>query len=88
MPKSIDVVAGVGKRSRALLEGAKEAGFRDDRLHHFDDAGSAAAFLKTFIRDGDLVLIKASRGIGLDKIVTTLAGSQEPRAESPSGGRA
>jgi UDP-N-acetylmuramoyl-tripeptide--D-alanyl-D-alanine ligase len=75
VPKSIDVVVGVGKRSRALLEGAKEAGFPDDRLHHFDDAAGAAEFLKTFIADGDLVLIKASRGIGLDKIVTQLEGA-------------
>jgi UDP-N-acetylmuramoyl-tripeptide--D-alanyl-D-alanine ligase len=75
VPKSIDVVVGVGKRSKALLEGAKEAGFGDDRLHHFDDAESAAQFLKTFIKDGDLVLIKASRGIGLDKIVTQLEGA-------------
>lgn len=75
IPKSIDVVVGVGPRSNALLEGAKEAGFPDDRLHHFDDAKSAADFLQRFIKDGDLVLIKASRGIGLDKIVTQLEGA-------------
>lgn len=75
VPKSIDVVVGVGKRSRAVLDGAREVGFAGDRLHHFDDAESAAAFLKTFINDGDLVLIKASRGIGLDKIVTQLEGA-------------
>lgn len=75
VPKSIDVVVAVGPRSRALLEGAREAGFADDRLHHFDDADGAAAFLKTFIADGDLVLIKASRGIGLDKVVTQLEGA-------------
>ena len=76
VPKSIDVVVGVGKRSRALLDGAKQAGFTDDRLHHFDDAAGAAEFLKTFIKDGDLVLIKASRGIGLDRIVTQLEGAR------------
>ena len=75
VPKSIDVVVGVGKRSRALLDGARDAGFTDDRLHHFDDAASAGAFLKTFIKPGDLVLIKASRGIGLDRIVTQLEGA-------------
>jgi UDP-N-acetylmuramoyl-tripeptide--D-alanyl-D-alanine ligase len=87
VPKSIDVVVGVGKRSRALLDGAKEAGFASDRLRHFDDAASAAEFLKTFINDGDLVLIKASRGIGLDKIVISLAESRELRADSRAGGR-
>jgi UDP-N-acetylmuramoyl-tripeptide--D-alanyl-D-alanine ligase len=72
IPKSVDTVIGVGKRSCALLDGASEAGFGDDKLHHFDDAQSAGEFLKTFIRPGDLVLIKASRGIGLDRIVNIL----------------
>jgi UDP-N-acetylmuramoyl-tripeptide--D-alanyl-D-alanine ligase len=77
IPKSVDTVIGVGKRSRALLEGAAEAGFGNDKLHHFDDAQSAGGFLQTFIRPGDLVLIKASRGIGLDRIVNMLTGNAE-----------
>jgi UDP-N-acetylmuramoyl-tripeptide--D-alanyl-D-alanine ligase len=72
VPNTIDTVVGVGKRSRALLDGAREAGFDDEKLHHFDDAQSAGDFLKTFIRPGDLVLIKASRGIGLDRTVNIL----------------
>jgi UDP-N-acetylmuramoyl-tripeptide--D-alanyl-D-alanine ligase len=75
IPKSIDTVVGVGKRSRALLDGALDAGFEDAKLHHFDDAPSAGEFLKTFIGPGDLVLIKASRGIGLDRIVNMLTNS-------------
>ncbi|HEY4641778.1 MAG TPA: UDP-N-acetylmuramoyl-tripeptide--D-alanyl-D-alanine ligase [Thermoanaerobaculia bacterium] len=73
IPQEVDAVIAVGKRSKSLLDGAREAGFSEDKLHHFDDAQSAGEFLKTFIKDGDLVLIKASRGIGLDKIVTMLA---------------
>jgi UDP-N-acetylmuramoyl-tripeptide--D-alanyl-D-alanine ligase len=72
IPPSIDTVVGVGPRSKSLLDGARGAGFNGDRLHHFDVAESAGAFLKDFIREGDLVLIKASRGIGLDRIVTML----------------
>ncbi len=70
IPREIDVVVGVGRRAEALLDGAREAGFTN--LHHFADAEAAGAFLKDFIRDGDLVLVKASRGIGLDRIVTML----------------
>lgn len=72
IPKSIDVVIGVGKRSRALLDGAREAGFADDALHHFENAQEAGEFLKTEIREGDLVLIKGSRGVGLDKAVAMM----------------
>ena len=72
IPRTIDVVIGVGPRSKSLLDGARDSGFRDESLHHFDDAAGATGFLRGFIRPGDLVLIKASRGIGLDRIVTAL----------------
>jgi UDP-N-acetylmuramoyl-tripeptide--D-alanyl-D-alanine ligase len=74
IPKSIDLVVGVGKRSRTLLEGAREAGFSEDALHHFDNAEAAGEFLKGEIREGDLVLLKGSRGVGLDKAVAMLEG--------------
>lgn len=77
IPKSVDTVIGVGKRARALLEGAAEVGFGSAKLQHFEDARSAGEFLQTFIRPGDLVLIKASRGIGLDRIVNMLTGHAE-----------
>jgi len=70
IPKSIDMVIGVGKRAKVLIDGAREAGHAS--LRHFDDAKSAGEFLKNEIREGDLVLIKGSRGVGLDRIVTML----------------
>ncbi len=76
IPKDVDVVIGVGKRSQALLDGARQAGFADGSLHHFDDAQAAGEFLKTFLRAGDLALVKASRGIGLDRIVNMLSGGK------------
>jgi UDP-N-acetylmuramoyl-tripeptide--D-alanyl-D-alanine ligase len=78
----IDFVIGVGKRSVALLDGARHAGFTEERLFHFQNAEEAGNFLENFLRPGDLVLIKASRGIGLDKIVTKLAD-----ADKAVGGR-
>ena len=72
IPNAVDVIVGVGRRSESLLEGARAAGFSEDRLHHFADAEAAAEFLERYIRPGDLVLIKASRGIGLDRIINRL----------------
>ncbi|HVR39804.1 MAG TPA: UDP-N-acetylmuramoyl-tripeptide--D-alanyl-D-alanine ligase [Thermoanaerobaculia bacterium] len=70
VPKSVDVIVGVGKRAQSLIDGAREAGIAN--LHYFDTAQQAGEFLKTFIHDGDLVLIKGSRGVGLDRIVKML----------------
>ncbi|HEV8435185.1 MAG TPA: UDP-N-acetylmuramoyl-tripeptide--D-alanyl-D-alanine ligase, partial [Thermoanaerobaculia bacterium] len=72
IPREVDVVIGVGKRTNALLDGAREAGFSGPALHHFDTAEHAGEFLRAFIQAGDLVLLKASRGVGLDKAVAML----------------
>lgn len=72
IPASIDVVAGVGTRSRMLLDGARGAGFTDTQLRHFTDAEAAGAFLRGFVQPGDLVLIKGSRGVGLDRAIAVL----------------
>jgi UDP-N-acetylmuramoyl-tripeptide--D-alanyl-D-alanine ligase len=76
IPKEVDVVIGVGKRTAALLEGARAAGFNGVSLHHFDTAQHAGEFLRAFIQPGDLVLLKASRGVGLDKAVAMLQEGQ------------
>ena len=72
IPRSIDVVVGVGTRAQALLDGAREAGFAEGSLRHFADAEATGAFLRAFVQPGDLVLIKGSRGVGLDKAVVML----------------
>lgn len=76
IPRTVDVVVGVGRRSQSLLDGAREAGFSNDRLHHFASAEDAGKFLVDFVRPGDLVLLKASRGVGLEKAVTMLKENQ------------
>jgi len=65
----------VGHRLSGCLSLPRCRGFKFGQ--HFSGSlfCGAAEFLKTFIKDGDLVLIKASRGIGLDKIVTQLEGA-------------
>ena len=77
IPKEVDVVVGVGRRSQALLEGARSTGRDESSLHHFADAESAGKFLAEFVREGDLVLIKGSRGVGLDRAISILEGTKE-----------
>jgi UDP-N-acetylmuramoyl-tripeptide--D-alanyl-D-alanine ligase len=72
IPESVDIIIAVGRRSASLLDGARHAGFTEERLFHFEDAVSAGKFLHSFLREGDLVLLKASRGVGLDKAVAML----------------
>ncbi len=66
------LLVAVGEGARWLVEGAQEAGFGDDRTSHFGDACGAAQFLTGQVRAGDLVLVKGSRGVRMDRIIRKL----------------
>ncbi len=67
--KAIDILITVGPRGKFIANSARSAGFPRHRVLVFDTAGEAARAVQAFIRKNDLILIKASRGIGLDKVV-------------------
>ena len=53
--------------------------------HCVKDADAAAALLEGLLREGDVVLVKGSRGVGLERVAAALAGGRPPRPESVSG---
>lgn len=67
--ETADVLITVGPRAKFIAEKAKEAGLSAESIFSFDEASKAAARVQEIINEGDLILIKASRGIGLDKVV-------------------
>ena len=66
----------VGAEATAIAEGAAGAGLDRSRIHVVPDADAALDALEPRLRDGDVVLVKASRGIGLDRVVDGLRLSQ------------
>ena len=68
----VDVVVGVGPLAKEILEGARSAGLPAASLHHFDDAGAAAAAIASIVERGDAVLVKGSRGLRLETVVDRL----------------
>jgi UDP-N-acetylmuramoyl-tripeptide--D-alanyl-D-alanine ligase len=66
----------VGAEATAIAEGAADAGLDRSRIHVVPDADAALDALEPRLRDGDVVLVKASRGIGLDRVVDGLRLSQ------------
>ncbi|HJP70245.1 MAG TPA: UDP-N-acetylmuramoyl-tripeptide--D-alanyl-D-alanine ligase, partial [Candidatus Limnocylindria bacterium] len=72
--RTADAIVAVGPRGRWLAEGARAAGA--SRVIAAEDAEDAASVLERDLAPGagDLVLLKASRGIGLDRAVELLAG--------------
>lgn len=65
-----DLFIGVGPLHREAIEAARAAGLADSR--HFASASAAGDFLAGWIRDGDLLLVKGSRGLQMEIIIQRL----------------
>jgi UDP-N-acetylmuramoyl-tripeptide--D-alanyl-D-alanine ligase len=67
--RGIDVLATVGERARDIGRGALEAGISKEKIFNFSDIREAGLFLQDRIREGDLILVKGSQGMRMEKIV-------------------
>lgn len=65
----IDYLIAVGERSLASLHAAREAGMSDDRMFHFSNSDEAKKFVQEKIRHGDLILVKGSQGMRMERVV-------------------
>jgi UDP-N-acetylmuramoyl-tripeptide--D-alanyl-D-alanine ligase len=65
----------VGPRGREIAEGAVEAGFHAAAVETAPGPEQAADLLGPSLTEGDTVLFKASRGVGLDRAVALLKDS-------------
>src|SRR5271165_4783574 len=66
--KKIDALVGVRGLARAMVEDATGAGVRAEFVAAPEEAGE---WLAREVRDGDVVLLKASRGVKLEKALET-----------------
>jgi len=68
--KPLDIVCVVGgEMADAMADAALVMGLSDDRLVRVPTAADAARVLGPVLGEGDLVLAKASRSVGLDAFV-------------------
>jgi len=66
------LVAVGGANARALADGAVEAGMPPAGVSYVPDSQEAAQLATTIVRPGDLVLVKASRGVRAEAVVERL----------------
>lgn len=71
---NISRLVACGVLGHEIAEGARQAGMSESSIVEVPDAQAAAEFLRKVVRQGDIVLVKASRGMKLEQIVQTLTG--------------
>ncbi|HXG27028.1 MAG TPA: UDP-N-acetylmuramoyl-tripeptide--D-alanyl-D-alanine ligase, partial [Candidatus Binatia bacterium] len=74
----------VGPGAVPIAAGARAAGLDPSRILEARDREAALDLLRSRLRDGDVVLVKASRGVELDVLVDALR-SELGRPTSPGG---
>lgn len=72
--QGIDHLLACGTLGKEIAEGARQAGLPSDRVVELPDSAAGGAMLKTMVRQGDVVLVKASRGMRMEQVIETLAG--------------
>ena len=67
---SADVLIGVGELARTIVAAAKDAGLVE--THSTVDGGEALVLLRRIQRSGDVILVKGSRALALDRLADAL----------------
>jgi UDP-N-acetylmuramoyl-tripeptide--D-alanyl-D-alanine ligase len=80
----VDFVVGVQGDALQTVEGAIAAGLPRERTKFFATTAEAAAFLVDFVKAGDLLLVKGSRSVKMERIVDELLGHFAP-VDAPAG---
>lgn len=65
-----DILVGVGEQAKIMIEAAKKMGL--EKIYHFNNGLEAADFLIKEIKPNDLLFIKGSQSMRLEKIVKKL----------------
>lgn len=90
--RGVDYIVAVGQEAKYYVAAAQERagrdamsgkGFGGEDGHRtsgsfFEDHAGALEFLRGYVREGDAVLFKGSRGMKLEELVTALAGQETP----------
>ncbi len=67
-----DILITVGERARIIASAVRRTRFPENRIAELEDSQQAIEFLRKNLRAEDIVLVKGSRGMRMDRIVASL----------------
>ena len=78
--ENANLLVTVGFRARGIVEGALDNGMQDSQILQFEDSRQAGKELKNLIQEGDVVFVKGSQSMRMERVVEELM--QEPERAS------
>ncbi|MFA6552267.1 MAG: UDP-N-acetylmuramoyl-tripeptide--D-alanyl-D-alanine ligase [Candidatus Paceibacterota bacterium] len=76
-----DVLFTVGVRGRGIAEGAINGGMSEQNIFQFDDSRECGKQVELFIKEGDIILVKGSQGVRMEKVVEEIMADPEKKKE-------
>ena len=67
-----DVLVAVGPRAKFIADAAGKSGMKKTSIYTFDTSAAAARPVQELIKEGDLVLVKGSHAMEMEKIVSEI----------------
>lgn len=77
----VDLLVAVGLRSKHIIEGALDKKMDKNKILFFEKSIEAGRFLQKEIKENDLILIKGSQSIRMEKITAELMAEPERKKE-------
>lgn len=71
----VQLLVAVGPLSRVTAETARRAGVPE--VHHHSDSTKASQSIAEFLKEGDLIVVKGSRGMRMERVVEALTALKE-----------
>ena len=79
--RTCDALITVGVRARDIARGAMSAGMPDAYVQQYEDSTKAAAAVQNLIGEGDVILVKGSQSMRMEKIVEEIMAEPERAGE-------
>lgn len=79
--KTADIFITVGPRAKFAAEGAIASGMGKSSIFNFSTSREAADYLKPLMQDGDLVLVKGSQAMRMERVVEEIMAEPERAKE-------
>ncbi len=79
--EAVDLLLTIGQRSKFIAKGAREKGMQKNKISEFYTSEEAGKPLQKIIESGDIILVKGSRSMKMEKIVEEIMAEPEKAKE-------